>query len=87
MITCDDNDDLKLLKRKLKKFLKQKSKNKNEIKKKKLSKKKKVFNAAWDELSSSEDEKQTNKDKVANYALIAFDDEVTKTPLVYFEIT
>ena len=49
MITCDDNDDLKLLKRKLKKFLKQKSKNKNEIKKKKLSKKKKVFKVAWDE--------------------------------------
>ena len=42
---------------------------------------------AWDESSLSDDEKQTNKDKVANYALMTFDDEVTKTPLIYFEIT
>ena len=39
--------------------------------------------ATWDELSASEDE-------VANYTLVAFDNDIsdlTKTPLPYYEIT
>ena len=74
------DDDLELLTIKLMKNLKQELKNKNKLTKK-LPKKKEVFKAAWDESSSSEDEKQTNKDKVMNYVLMAFDNEVTKTPL------
>ena len=48
--------------------------------------KRKKKNKNWDESSSSEDEK-VNKSEAANYALPAYDVEVIKMPLVYFEIT
>ena len=48
--------------------------------------KRKKKNKNWDESSSSEDEK-VNKSEAANYALLAYDIEVIKMPLVYFEIT
>lgn len=44
----------------------------------------------WDETCASKDKKQTNKDKMANYTLMAFNNEVsdsTKTPLLNNEIT
>ena len=44
-------------------------------------------NTKWDESSSSEDEEKIKKGEVANYALTTFNDEVIKTPLIYFEIT
>ena len=53
--SSDDDDDLELLIMKLKKFLKQESKNKNELKKK-FPKKKRVLKAIWDESSTSKDE-------------------------------
>ena len=80
------DDDFKHLIRKFKKFIKQESKKKNELKKKRLPKKKKVFKVTWDESSASKDEKQTNESEVANYALVAFDDEVCdsiETSLLY----
>ena len=66
----------------LMKFLKQESKIKNELKKKKK--------VTLDESSSFEDKKKINKGKVANYALTTFDNEVNnsnETPLIYFEMT
>ena len=50
----------------------------------------KVLKTTWDESSTSKDEEQTNEDEVTNYALVAFNNEVsdlTKTPLLYYEIT
>ena len=49
--------------------------------------KRKKKNKNWDESSSSKDEEKINKGEIANYALTAFNDEVIKTPLIYFEIT
>ena len=69
---------------KLKKFMKQKLKNKKNTTTCYECKKRE---ALWDESSSSEDEEKINKGEVANYALTAFDDEVIKIPLVYFKIT
>ena len=65
-------------------FIKQKSKINNKLERRKRPKKKKT---KWDESSSSEDEEKIKKGKVANYALIAFNDEVIEIPLIYFEIT
>ena len=48
--------------------------------------KRKKKNKNWDESSSSEDEK-VNKSEATKYALPAYDVEVIKMPLVYFEIT
>ncbi|XP_064998416.1 probable serine/threonine-protein kinase PBL16 isoform X3 [Musa acuminata AAA Group] len=45
------------------------------IKLKKLPKKKKAFKVIWDGSSTSEDEEQTNKGEVANYDLMALNDE------------
>ncbi|CAL9078625.1 unnamed protein product [Musa textilis] len=90
------DDDLELLTIKFKKFIKQELKNKTEFypetttcygckkpghSKDKCTKKKKK--ALKDESSASGDED-------ANYALVAFENEVsnlTKTPLLYYEIT
>ena len=44
----------------------------------------------WDESSTFGDDEQTDKEKVANYTLVAFRNEIsdlTKTPLLYYEIT
>ena len=52
--------------------------------------KKKTFKVTWDESSTSKDEEQTDKEEVANYTLVAFHNEasnLTKTPLLYYEIT
>ena len=69
---------------KFKKFMKQKLNNKKNATTCYERKKK---NTKWDESSSSEDEEKINKGEMANYALTAFDVEVIKKPLVYFEIT
>ena len=45
--------------------------------KKNLPKKKKPFKATRDESSTSEDEEQTNKGEVVNYALMALNDEIS----------
>ncbi|XP_064987427.1 putative MO25-like protein At5g47540 isoform X4 [Musa acuminata AAA Group] len=73
------DDDLELLTRNFKKFIKHELKNKNELKNKKLPKKKKILKVTWDESSTSKDEEQTNKGEVANYALMALDDEELMT--------
>ena len=83
--SISSNDgELELITMKFKKFMKQKLKNKNNATTCYERKKK---NTNWDESSSSEDEEKINKGEVADYTLTAFDDEVIKIPLIYFEIT
>lgn len=79
--SCDGEHELELTK-KFKKLMKQKLKNKKNVTTYFKCKKK---NINWDESSSSKE--KINKGEVANYALIAFNDEVIETPLIYFEIT
>ena len=82
------DDELELLTIKLKKFLKQESKNKNKLRKNATTcYERKKNEVLWDESSSSDDEEQTDEDEMTNFALTTFDDEVNKIPLVYFKIT
>ena len=82
-----NDNDFELLTIKLKNFMNKKSKNKNKLKKNTTTcyeyKKKRALKVYWDETSAS-------KVEVANYALVAFGNKVsdlTKTPLLYYEIT
>ena len=57
--------------------------------KKKLQKKKKALKAIWDKSSELKVEEQTNEEKVTNYTLMTFNDEVfnsSETSLLHEEL-